>query len=135
MNLENAIGEYVTANGVEFQVVGIFGPDQIKPWTEADLEATVIPLSTMDRAFGTGGRIHYFALSALPGFKISDIEDEVYSILKTRHHVARAGPRGLLGFNLEEQFEKITGLFTGINIVLWIVSIGILLSGIVADSS
>jgi|SRR5690625_2237686 len=134
-NWENAIGEYVTANGVEFQVVGIFGPDQIKPWTEADLEATVIPLSTMDRAFGTGGRIHYFALSALPGFKISDIEDEVYSILKTRHHVAPEDPRGIIGFNLEEQFEKITGLFTGINIFLWIVGIGTLIAGIVGVSN
>src|SRR5690625_7978166 len=85
----------------------------------------------MDRAFGTGGRIHYFALSALPGFKISDIEDEVYSILKTRHHVAPEDPRGIIGFNLEERFEKITGLFTGINFFLWMVGIGILFAGIV----
>lgn len=134
-NWENAIGEYITANGVEFQVVGVFGPDQIKPWTEADLEATVVPLTTMDRAFGTGGRIHYFALSALEGYKISDLESEVYSILKRRHHVAPQDPRGVIGFNLEAQFEKITGLFTGIGIFLWIVGIGTLIAGIVGVSN
>lgn len=131
----DAIGEYVTANGVEFMVVGIFGPDQIKPWTESDLEATVIPLTTMHTTFGTGGRIHYFALSALPEYKISDIEEEVKSTLKIRHHVAPQDPRGIGGFNLEAQFDKITGLFKGIALFLWIVGIGTLIAGVVGVSN
>lgn len=132
---ENAIGEYVTANGVEFLVVGIFGPDQIKPWTEGDLEATVIPLTTMHQAFGTGGQVHYFALSAMPKYKVSHIEDEVNTILKKRHHVAPDDPRGIGGFNLEEQFDKINGLFNGIGLFLWIVGIGTLIAGVVGVSN
>jgi len=132
---QEAIGQSVTANGVEFTVVGIFGPDQIKPWTESDLESTVIPLTTMHRSFGTGGIIHYFALSALPEYKISDIENEVNSILKKRHNVSPDDPRGIGGFNLEEQFDRINGLFTGIGLFLWIVGIGTLIAGVVGVSN
>ncbi len=132
---QDAIGQSVTANGVEFTVVGIYGPEQIKPWTESDLESTVIPLTTMHRSFGTGGIIHYFALSALPEYKISDIENEVNSILKKRHHVAPDDPRGIGGFNLEEQFEKINGLFNGIGLFLWVVGIGTLIAGVVGVSN
>ncbi len=130
-----SIGQYVTANGVEFKVVGIFGPEQIKPWTEGDLETTVIPLTTMHRTFGTNGQIHYFALSAKPGYKVSQIEGQVNSILKRRHHVAPEDPRGIGGFNLEEQFDKINGLFNGIGLFLWIVGIGTLIAGVVGVSN
>lgn len=132
---ENAIGKYVTANGVEFQVVGVFGPEFIQPWTEDDLETTVIPLTTMHKSFGTAGRIHYFALSALPEYKISDLEDQVKAILQQRHFVAPDDPRGIGGFNLEEQFDKMSGLFLGISIFLWIVGIGTLIAGIIGVSN
>lgn len=132
---QNAIGQYVTANGVEFRVVGIFGPELIKPWNESSLETVVIPLTTMHRAFGTGGLIHFFAVSAKEGYKVSDIEGEVNTILKSRHHVSPEDPRGIGGFNLEAQFDKINGLFTGIGVFLWLVGIGTLLAGIVGVSN
>mgnify|MGYP001161906618 FL=1 len=132
---EDAIGEYVTANGVEFLVVGIFGPDLIKPWNESSLETVVIPLTTMHRAFGTGGIIHFFAASAKDGYKVSDIETDVRSILQTRHNVDPNDPRGIGGFNLEEQFDRINGLFAGISIFLWLVGIGTLLAGVVGVSN
>ncbi|HLT93710.1 MAG TPA: ABC transporter permease [Membranihabitans sp.] len=132
---EEAIGQYVTANGVEFLVVGIFGPDLIKPWNESALETVVIPLTTMHKAFGTGGLIHFFAASARQGYKVSDIETEVKTILQGRHHVAPNDPRGIGGFNLEEQFDRINGLFAGIGIFLWLVGIGTLLAGVVGVSN
>lgn len=132
---QESIGQYVTANGVEFMVVGIFGPDLIKPWNEDSMETVVIPLTTMHRAFGTGGLIHFFAVSARTGYKVSDIEDEVNTILKSRHHVAPNDPRGIGGFNLEEQFDKINGLFTGIGLFLWLVGIGTLIAGVVGVSN
>ncbi|MCB0656862.1 MAG: ABC transporter permease [Saprospiraceae bacterium] len=134
-DIEKAIGEYVTINGAEFLVVGIFGPEVIKPWTEDDQEAVVIPLTTMHRTFGLDGRVHYFAVSAKEGYRISQIEPQVRSLLKARHHVAPDDPRGISGFNLDAQFRKIRGLFDGISAFLWIVGIGTLLAGIVGVSN
>ena len=128
---EEPIGKYIRIQGVEFRVVGIFGPVEIKPWTESDLEAVVIPLTTMYRAFGTGERVDYFVCSAAEQVQVSQVEPVVMSLLKQRHHIAPEDPRGVGAFNLEEQFQSIQNLFGGIKAFLWFVGIGTLLAGIV----
>jgi putative ABC transport system permease protein len=125
------IGKYVRIKGVEFRVVGVFGPQEVKPWTESDLEAVVIPLTTMYRAFGTGEQVDYFVCSAAKDVMVSQIEPRVQALLKRRHHIHPDDPRGIGGFNLEEQFQSVMNLFKGIKAFLWFVGIGTLLAGIV----
>ncbi|GAB5554997.1 MAG: ABC transporter permease [Saprospiraceae bacterium] len=132
---EEAIGQSIQIKGVEFTVVGSFGPEQIKPWTESDLEAVVIPLTTMHRTFGTGEVVDYFICSAAPNVRVSEIEPTVISLMKERHHVSPKDPRGITGFNLEEEFQSIVNLFKGISFFLWFVGIGTLLAGIVGVSN
>lgn len=132
---EAAIGQYVTIGGIEFRVVGTFGPEQIKPWNEDDLEAVVIPLTTMYRAFGTGEVVDYFICSAAPNVRVSEIEPIVKGVLKERHNVAPDDPRGIGSSNVEEQFQSVQNLFTGISFFLWFVGIGTLLAGIVGVSN
>lgn len=132
---QEAIGEYIRVRGVEFRVVGVFGPEQIKPWTEDDMEAVVIPLTTMHRTFGMGNRIDYFVCSAAPNVLVSEMEPKVRSLLKKRHHVAPSDPRGIGGFNLEEEYLSVQTLFKGIKVFLWFVGIGTLLAGIVGVSN
>ena len=128
---EDPIGRYIRIKGVEFRVVGIFGPIQIKPWTESDLEAVVIPLTCMYRTFGTGERVDYFACSADPKIRVSLVEAKVKALLKERHLIAPDDPRGIGSFNLQEEFQSIVTVFTGIKSFLWFVGIGTLLAGIV----
>ena len=132
---KDCIGEYIRIKGVEFRVVGIFGPMQIKPWTESDLEAIVIPLTAMYRTFGTGERVDYFVCSAAPNVLVSSIEPQVRDLLKKRHHVAPDDPQGIGGFNLEAEYQSIVNLFGGIRAFLWFVGIGTLLAGIVGVSN
>lgn len=131
----DCIGDYIRIQGIEFRVVGVFGPQQIKPWTEDDLEAVVIPLTTMYRAFGTGERVDYFICSADPHVKVSDMEPKVKALLRNRHNIAPDDPQGIGGFNLEEEFQSIQTLFGGIKFFLWFVGIGTLLAGIVGVSN
>ena len=132
---EESIGKFVRIGGVEFRVVGIFGPTQVKPWTESDLEAVVIPLPTMYRTYGTGERVDYFVCSSAPNVKVSQIEPKVRALLKQRHKVAPDDPRGIGGFNLQEEFQSIKNVFNGIQAFLWFVGIGTLLAGIVGVSN
>ena len=129
------IGEYIRIKGVEFRVVGVFGPMQIKPWTESDLESVVIPLTAMYRTFSTGERVDYFVCSAAPDVLVSTIEPQVRSLLKKRHNVAPDDPQGIGGFNLEAEYRSIVNLFGGIRAFLWFVGIGTLLAGIVGVSN
>jgi len=128
---ENCIGKYIRIKGVEFRVVGVFGPMQVKPWTERDLEAIVIPLTAMYRTFGTGERVDYFVCSAAPDVLVSSIEPQVKGLLKKRHNVAPDDPQGIGGFNLEAEYRSVVRLFGGIEAFLWFVGIGTLLAGIV----
>lgn len=128
---ESPIGRYIQIKGIEFRVVGIFGPMQVKPWTESDQEAVVIPLTTMYRAFGTGERVDYFVCSAAPEVRVSTIEPKVKGLLRQRHRVAPDDPRGIGGFNLEQNYQSIVNLFAGIKAFLWFVGIGALLAGVV----
>ncbi len=128
---EEPIGQYIRVQGVEFQVVGTFGPQQLKPWTESDMETIVIPLTAMYRTFGTGERIDYFVCSAQPDVLVSDVEPQVKGLLKKRHHIHPDDPRGIGSFNLENEFLSVKNLFGGIQAFLWFVGIGTLLAGIV----
>lgn len=132
---EDCIGRFVRISGVEFRVVGTFGPLQVKPWTESDLEAVVIPLTTMYRTFGTGERVDYFVCSAAPNIRVSKLEPKVRSLLKERHRIAPDDPRGIGGFNLEEEYQSLVNVFAGIKAFLWFVGIGTLLAGIVGVSN
>jgi len=131
----NPVGASIKIRGVEFLVVGTFGPLQVKPWTESDLEAIVIPLTAMHRTFATGERVDYFVCSAAPRVLVSEIEPLVKGLLKKRHHVAPDDPQGVGGFNLEEEYNTIVTLFDGIEAFLWFVGIGTLLAGIVGVSN
>jgi len=132
---EEQIGKHIRIRGVDFKVVGIFGPAQLKPWNQDETESAVIPLTTMTQAFGTEGEIGYFACLVKENFKVSEIEDKLKTILKTRHHVHPDDPEAIGGFNLQEQFKKVQSLFLGIKLFLWFVGIGTLIAGIVGVSN
>ncbi|MDX1667676.1 MAG: ABC transporter permease, partial [Saprospiraceae bacterium] len=132
---EECLGKYIRVRGVEFKVVGVFGPEIVKPWTEEDMEAVVIPLTTMHRAFAADQRIDYFACSAAADVRVSRLEPKVVALLKKRHRIAPDDPRGIGSSNVEEQYLSIVNLFTGIEVFLWFVGIGTLLAGIVGVSN
>jgi len=132
---KDCVGQAIRLKGVEFVIVGVFGPTQIKPWTEDDQEAIVIPLTTMHRAFAAGGDVDYFVCAAAPNVLVSEAEPKVKALLRERHNVAPNDPQGIGGFNLEEEFQQIVTLFTGISAFLWFVGIGTLLAGIVGVSN
>jgi putative ABC transport system permease protein len=129
---EDPIGRYVSLRGVEFLVVGVFGPIEVKPWNQEDLESVVVPLTTMYKTFGTPRQVDYFIVTAYPDVDIRHLEPQVKDFLRGRHHVAPKDPRGIGGFNLADEFEQFRNLFFGINGFLWFVGIGTLLAGVVS---
>jgi len=129
------IGKHIRVRGVDFKVIGVYGPEQLKPWNQDDTESVVIPLTTMDQAFGTRGEIDYFACLVKEEYKVTEIEDKLKTILKSRHHVHPDDVEAVGGFNLQKAFTQIQGLFLGIKLFLWFVGIGTLIAGIVGVSN
>lgn len=132
---ENAIGEYINISGIYFMVIGIHDLEFSSGHNDRDLESIVTPLTTFQQAFNYGDRVGWFSIMAKPEYSASDVEQEARAILKQRMNVHPDDPRAIGGWNADKEFKKISGLFTAINILVWIVGIGTLLAGIIGVSN
>ncbi len=132
---EEAIGDAIEIQGVWFKVVGTFRTRQMGQQGERDASTIYIPFTTYQQAFNAQNKVHWFAVTASPEHKASEVETKVLDILRSRHKVAPDDRRGIGFFNLEKEFGKITGLFAGIRVLMWIVGLGTLTAGAIGVSN
>jgi len=132
---ENPIGESIAINGVEFKVVGVFRSRQTGNQADRDLQSIFVPFTTFQQAFNDIGEVDWFAVTSRQGVPASVVEEQVLDLLRQRHKVAPDDRRGIGHFNLEEEYGKIQGLFTGIRLLMWIVGLGTLAAGAIGVSN
>lgn len=133
---EDPIGEYLKINGVYFQVVGVVHPEtRINIGGGQKNEAIMIPFSTMQRTYNMGDVVHFFSVTSAPGVPVSQLENRLKTLLKERHSVAPNDMQAIGSFNIEVEWKKYNALFSGIQILTWIVGIGTLLAGIIGVSN
>ena len=130
---EDPIGKYIKIKGVFFLVVGVFYIDNSDGRNE--VEKIYIPLSTLQHVFNAPNRIGTFALTPHNGFDPEDVERKVKNHLAGRHRVSPEDRSAIGGWNSGREAKKMQGLFTGINIFVWFVSIGTIIAGIVGVSN
>ena len=133
---EDPLGKTVRVNGLYFQVVGVVSTynSNVQVNGSPD-ESVVLPFTTMQQLFSKGDKIDFFMLAASDNASISEIEEEVKSLLKQRHDISPTDKTAINSFNLEEIFKMFKGLFLGIHILIWIVGLGTLMSGIIGVSN
>jgi putative ABC transport system permease protein len=132
---ENPIGEYINISGIYFLVIGVHDLEFTSGHNERDLESIITPLTTFQRAFNQGERVGWYSIMAKPEFTAGEVEKEARAILKKRHNIHPEDPRAIGGWNADTEFQKISGLFSAINVLVWIVGIGTLLAGIIGVSN
>lgn len=132
---EDPIGSQIKVNGIYYTVVGVIRQvNQIQINGRMD-ETVILPLSTMQLAYNMPDQIHVLGIISKPGFKVSDLEDNVKNILKKEHSIAPTDADAIGGVNLERQFSMFSNLFLGISILIYIVGLGTLLAGVVGVSN
>jgi putative ABC transport system permease protein len=89
----------------------------------------------MQQTFNQGNDIYWFAFLPKKGIPSAVIEHRAKEVLAERHSVAPNDLKAFGSANVEEQFNKIQGLFDGIAGFSWIVSIGTILAGIIGVSN
>lgn len=132
---ENPVGQSIAVRGVYFQVIGVFTSSHSGDDGNRDAETIFVPFTTFQRAFNFGDRVGWMAIISRADVKASDAETRVLDVLKARHKVAPDDQRAFGHFNLEEEFEKIQGLFRGISILVWLVGAGTLAAGAIGVSN
>jgi len=132
---ENPLGEHIRINGVYFRVVGLFRPNQDGEQGAEESETIHVPLSTFQQAFNYGNSISWFALTAAEGQSALVAETRVLELLKKRLHIHPEDQRALGHWNMEQEASKISNLFLGIQVLVWIVGTGTLAAGVIGVSN
>lgn len=125
---EDAIGEYIQINSINYIVVGVFeigninfGGDQIH-----------IPFTTFQQIYNRGEKIGWMMITGKPESDIIQIEKDAKLLLKNLHRIHPQDKRAFRSFNLGEMFAKMTGFLTGMQFLTWFVGIATLIAGVFA---
>jgi len=132
---EDPIGQYLRVSGVYYQVVGTVKPVSGINMNGRTEESIFMPFSTMQIAYNYGNSVHVMGITAKKGYSASFVEDKVIAALKQRHRIAPNDVQAVGHVNLEKQFKQFASLFTGIQVLTWIVGIGTLLAGVIGVSN
>ena len=132
---EDPIGQNIRINGVYFVVIGTFKPARSGDGDDEATQTIYVPFTTFRSAFNFGDRVGWFAITSKNEVPASAAEAKVLALLKERHRIHPDDARALGHWNMEEEFSKLQGLFTGIRTLVWIVGIGTLAAGIIGVSN
>ncbi|HEV7232348.1 MAG TPA: ABC transporter permease [Bacteroidia bacterium] len=132
---ENPIGEWIRISGVYFMVVGITSPTGSGQQAEEQSQQIYVPFSTFQYAFNFGNRVGWFSVRSKNNVPASVAEEQALALLKERHKIAPEDLMAVGHWNMEKQFNKIGGLFVGINGLVWFVGIGTLIAGVIGVSN
>jgi putative ABC transport system permease protein len=132
---ENPINQYIRINGVYFKVVGIFKSKRTGEQANQDNQNIYLPFTTLQKTYNYGDVVGFFAITSKEGIPVAVVENKAIEILKRRHSIAPGDVSAIGHFNLEDEYRKMRGLFSGIRWLVWIVGTGTLLAGIIGVSN
>jgi putative ABC transport system permease protein len=132
---ENVLAEYIRINGVYFKVVGLTDPTAGGQDGQEQAERINIPFTTFQNAFHYGDIVGWFAIKSKDHIPAEVSEEKVISILKERHRVAPEDLSAIGHWNMAVEYNKLSGLFSGIELLIWIVGTGTLLAGVIGISN
>lgn len=125
----NVVGEILFLSNIPYRIIGV-GQKQKQGFGNSD-DVVLLPITTLQRAYNRGQEIHQLVVSARPGVKAADAEQEVKTILRRIHNIAPNDEKALWAWNIEEMFTGISYTILGLTILLWLIGLGTLISGAV----
>lgn len=132
---EDPIGQSIRHNGIYFRVVGVvFSQSNISIGGRVD-ETVFIPFSTMQHTFMRGDYFWFMALTTKKGVRAEELQEEVTTILKASHDISPTDEKAVWSMNLEREFQRFQGMITGVEVLIWFVGLGALLSGVFGISN
>lgn len=132
---EKPLGKYIEINGVNFQVIGTYKSNFTGERAEEDTKSIFIPITAFQKAFNWGNTIGWLSITSKPGVNVETMGEQIVERLKDRHQVNPKDERAFGYFNLQERYNQMTGIFTGIRALSWFVGILTLFAGIIGVSN
>jgi len=130
---EDPLGKFITTNGVNFRVVGIF-----EDLDDYDNNRCIyVPVSTAQKVFSGGDKIHMISVTLGDATveESENIEREIREHLASRHRFNPDDPRAMFIGNNLKNFQRQIGLIDSIKLSVLIIGIFTIIAGIVGVSN
>lgn len=125
---EEAIGELISINGINYKVVGIFKESE----TIRLGDKIHIPFTTFQQVYNRADNISWMIVTGSNTSNIEQIEKDAKLILKNLHKVHPEDKRAFGGMNLGKMFQKVKEFLLGMQFLTWFVGIATLIAGVFA---
>ena len=130
---ERAVGSFIEINESFFQVVGVY-KENSSSFFEGD-NSIYTPFTTFRKMHNLGDKIGWMVIAAYKDADIVKVEQEVKTLLRSRHNVHPEDERAFGSANLGEMFGKMMGFVSGMQFLTWFVGISTLIAGVIAIGS
>ncbi|MBO4906837.1 MAG: ABC transporter permease [Bacteroidaceae bacterium] len=131
----NPCGQQIRIDSTYYTVVGVdFGTSHMNFNGGAE-ETVSIPLSLMQQAYNAGNRIDMVAVTVKRGITVSSITPRIRQVVARGHDIDPQDEGAVMVFNTEVLFGLMDNLFTGVDLLIWLVGIGTLLAGAIGVSN
>ncbi|MFT3737302.1 MAG: ABC transporter permease [Breznakibacter sp.] len=133
---EDPVGKYLRVNGVYFMVVGVFKSNNPNINIGSNKKETIyIPFSAMQQTFNYGDQVHFFGMTAKGNTPVKEIIDKIKPILQKKHKLAPDDEAAIGKVDIENEVKTMFYIFTGIDVLILVVSIMTLIAGAVGISN
>lgn len=132
----NPCGKLIRSDGIYYQVIGMSedSNNNIQLNGNAD-ESISIPFTTFSTAYNIGDDIGMMCVTMKLNYRVTEVQPLIESILKKHHLIHPDDRQAIMMLNAEAMFSMVDSLFQGINLLIWLIGIGTLLSGIIGVSN
>lgn len=131
---DEALGKYIRINGIPFKVVGIYEDIDSR---ENNMRVVYLPISTAQRVFTGGNRIHQIVLTidAQTIEESKKMEENIRKKMASIHGFDENDKRAVGMWNTFESYIQNMSIFKGIQLFVWIIGIGTIVAGVVGVSN
>lgn len=132
---EDALGEFIKINGVNFMVVGTYKERNNNGGNQNANRQIYIPFTTFSQAYNRGDRVGWMAITAEDGRSISTLAPRILNIIKRNHRINPKDERAVGNFDLFQQYNRVENLFGAMRWIAIVVGTLVLLSGVIGVSN
>lgn len=132
---DDPIGRYIRIDGVYYSIIGVNVYEGNASINGEASESVVIPYTTMQQTYNLGRYIDIMCITAKPGVKVSELQNDLEAVLKRSHLIDPDDKQAVMFMNTEAMFSMVDNLMTGINWLILFVGVGTLLAGAIGVSN
>ncbi|WP_329902962.1 ABC transporter permease [Porphyromonas pogonae] len=132
---KSVLGKSIKVNNLYYSIIGVVASKSAVNIGSNPKSTVYIPGSILRKVNKKGSKVENFSFSVHKDVDINPVIEKVTTFLKSRHDIAPDDKAAIQYFNLSKVFQTMNNISTSINLLIWIVGIGTLLTGIVGVSN